>query len=72
MKILKIKGEFDSTYVLLKDSRVVYLYSHLVKVVKLLMPPKNHCVFGNDSLYELLSDAVTRIRSVIVALNDVD
>jgi hypothetical protein len=33
-------GEFDSTYVLLKYSHVEYLYSHLVKVVKLLMPQK--------------------------------
>jgi hypothetical protein len=65
-------GNSYSTYVLLKDSHVVYLYSHLVRVVKFLMRLKNHSVFGNDSLYELLSDATTGIQSIIVALDDVD
>jgi hypothetical protein len=38
-------GNSNSSYVLLKDSIVVYLYSHLVKFVKLLMPPKDYFVF---------------------------
>jgi hypothetical protein len=64
-------GNSNSTYVLLKDSHVVYLYSCLVKAMKFLMPPKNHRVFGNDSLYELLNDASIRIQSVIATLDDV-
>jgi hypothetical protein len=54
-------GNSDSSYVLLKDSSVVYLYSHLVKVVKLLTPPKDYCVFGNDALFELPNDATIGI-----------
>jgi hypothetical protein len=71
-KYYKKWGNSNSTYVLLKDSHAVYLYSHLVRAMKFLMPPKSHRVFNNDSLYELLSDAVTRIQSFIVILNDVD
>jgi hypothetical protein len=54
-------GKSNSTYVLLKDSNVVYLYSHLMKVVNLLMPPKYYCVFGNDALFELPNDAIIGI-----------
>jgi len=46
-------GNNDNSYVFLKDSHKVYVYSHLVKVVKFLMPPKNHKVIGNHAIYEL-------------------
>ncbi len=39
--------------------------------MKFLMPRKNHSLFGIESLYELPSDATTRIQFVIVALDDV-
>ncbi len=71
-KYYKKWGNSYSTYVLLRDSHVVYLYSHLVMAMKFLMPPKNHRAFGNDSLYELPNDATTRIQSIITALNGVD
>jgi hypothetical protein len=58
----------DSSYVLLKDSHVVYVYSHLVGVGKFLMPPKNHRVNGNDVVYELLEDILQGINEVIVSL----
>jgi hypothetical protein len=35
-------GNNDSSYVLLKDSHVVYVYLHLGRVVKFFMPPRNH------------------------------
>ncbi len=71
-KYYKKWANSNSTYVVLKDSHVVYLYSHLISVMKFLMPPKNHCVFGNESLYELPSDAIIGIRSIIATLDDVD
>ncbi len=49
---------------------MVYLYSHLVRAVKLLMAPKDYCIFGNDSLFELPFEVVTRIQYVIVMLDD--
>ncbi len=55
---------------MLKDYSVVYLYSHLVKAMKFLMPPKDYCVFGNDALLELPNDADVGIRSIITTLND--
>jgi hypothetical protein len=41
-------GHNESSYVLLKDSHVVYLHVHLVQDVKFLMPPKDHMVSGNE------------------------
>ncbi len=35
-------GNNHSSYVFLKDSHIVYVYSHLMRAVKFLMPPKNH------------------------------
>jgi hypothetical protein len=70
--IIKKWDNYDSSYVLLKKSNVIYLYSHLVKVVKLLMPPKYCRVSGNDSLFELPSKAIARIWSIIDVLDDDD
>jgi hypothetical protein len=36
------------------------------------MAPKDYCVFGNDSLFELPSEVVTWIQSAIVMLDDDD
>jgi hypothetical protein len=36
------------------------------------MPPKDYCVFGNDSLFELSSEATVEIRSIIDALDGDD
>jgi predicted PolB exonuclease-like 3'-5' exonuclease len=69
-KYYKKWGNFYSSYALLKTSNVVYLYSHLVRAVKLLMAPKDYCIFGNDSLFELPFEVVTRIQYVIVMLDD--
>jgi hypothetical protein len=54
-------GNFDSSYVLLKFSNVVYLYSHLVKAVKFLMPPKDYHFFVDDALFELPNDATIAV-----------
>jgi hypothetical protein len=35
-------GHNDTSYVLLKDSQKVYIFSHMVRVIKFLMPPMNH------------------------------
>lgn len=48
------------------------MYSHLVMVVKFIMPSKDYRVYSNDSLFELLSDAIARISSIIDALDDED
>ncbi len=61
-------GNNDSSYVLLKDSHVVYVYSHLVRVVKFLMPPRNHWVSGNDIVYGLPKDILQGINEVIASL----
>jgi hypothetical protein len=58
----------DTSYVLLKDSHKVYLYSHLVKAIKFLMPPKNYQVNGNDPIYELLGEILRNINEVITSL----
>ncbi len=47
-------GTCHTSYVLLNDSHIVYTSTKLVTVVKFLMPPKNHCVSGNNVVYELL------------------
>jgi hypothetical protein len=51
-------GINDNFYVLLKDSHKVYVYSHLVKVIKFMMPPRNHKMIGNDAIYELLEETL--------------
>ncbi len=71
-KILPKMGNFYSSYVLLKFFNVVYLYSHLVKAVNFLMPPKDYHVSSNDAFFELPNDATIGIQSIIVALNDED
>ncbi len=71
-KYYKKWGNSYSSYVLLKDSNVVHMYSHLVRAMKILMPMKEYCVSGNDSLFKLPSDAIVGIRFVIVALDDED
>jgi hypothetical protein len=65
-KYYKKWGNFNSFYVLLKEFNVVCLFSHLVKLVNFLMPPKNYCVFGNDSLFDLPFEVATRIQSHIL------
>jgi hypothetical protein len=58
-------GDSDSSFVLFKDSHDVYMYSHFIRAIKFLMPPKNHHVFGNDAVYELPLDAIPCIRETI-------
>jgi hypothetical protein len=45
-------GHSESSYVLSKDSHVVYMHVCLVRVLKFLMPPKDHKVSENDDVYE--------------------
>jgi hypothetical protein len=65
-------GSIDSSYVLLKDSHVVYVYSHLVHVTKFLMPPSSHQDNGNDVVYELPNDILQGIHKVIASLEVID
>jgi hypothetical protein len=44
------------------------MYSHLVKVVKFLMPPRNHCVSGNDVICELLEGVLQSINEIVACL----
>jgi hypothetical protein len=58
-------GTSYSTYVLLKDSHVVFLYSHLVQERRFLMIPKDYCVQGNDLVYEFPNDATIGLKSTL-------
>ncbi len=63
-------GHSESSYVLLKDSPMVCMHDRLVRVVKFLMPPKDHRVSGNDGVYELTRDTLSNIISMIASLED--
>jgi hypothetical protein len=63
-------GTSDYTYVLLKDSHLVFMHSYLVHAIKFLMPPKDYRVSGNDQVYELNEYTMSRIKFVLASLND--
>lgn len=63
-------GCSESFYVLLKDSHVVYIHVKHVRAVKFLMPPKDHRVSGNDGVYDLTMNILSRIKSIITFLED--
>jgi hypothetical protein len=52
-----------STYVLLKDSHVVFIYTHLGQETRFLMICKDYRVQGNDLVYELTNDGTISLRS---------
>jgi hypothetical protein len=54
--MIKKWGNYDGTYVLLKNSNVVFMYSHMVQATKFFMTLKNYRVQGNDFVYELPKD----------------
>jgi hypothetical protein len=58
----------NSTYVLLKNFHVVFLYSHLVQATIFLMVPKDYHVQGNDLVYELSHFANADIMSTLATL----
>jgi hypothetical protein len=41
------------------------MHAHLVWTMKVLMPPKDHMVNGNDGVYELTINILASIRSVL-------
>jgi hypothetical protein len=65
-------GHSDTSYVLLKDSQQVYIFSHMVRAIKFLMPPRNHRMNGNDHVYELLGETMQNITEVIASLEVVE
>jgi hypothetical protein len=62
-------GNNDKTYVLLTNSHKIYVYLHLVRVVKFLMPPRNHRVIGNDVICKLPEEILQSINDVITSSN---
>ncbi len=56
----------------LKNSHLVYMFSDLLKTMKFLVLFKDACVSGNDGVYELPNDIAAGIRSVVIALDDID
>ncbi len=62
--------ESESIYVLLKASHVVYIHAQHLWAVKFLMPPKDHRVSGNDGVYDLTMNILSRIKSIITFLED--
>ncbi len=63
-------GTNDSTFIMLKDSHPIFMHSHLVRVVKFLMPLKDYRVSGNDPMYELNEKAISSIKSILTSLDD--
>jgi hypothetical protein len=63
-------GTNEHSYVLLKDSHLAYLHSHLVCAFKFLMSPKDYRVSGNSLVYEFNDDTLIGIQSVIVTLEE--
>ncbi len=63
-------GTNEHSYVLLKDSHSAYFHSHLVRVIKFLMSPKDCRVSGNSSMYELSDHTLTSIQLVITTLEE--
>jgi hypothetical protein len=48
------------------------MHAHLIRVVKCLMPPKDHQIQGNHPIYELPSDVVVSIKLAIATLETND
>jgi hypothetical protein len=46
-------GTSDYKFVMLKDSYLVFMHSHIMCVIKFLMSLKDYKVSGNDLVYEL-------------------
>jgi hypothetical protein len=62
-------GNSDNSYVLLLNSHKIYVYFHLIKVVKFFMPPRNHQVIGDDAIYELPKEILQSKNDVITSLD---
>jgi hypothetical protein len=62
-------GRGESSYVLLKNSETVFMHPKYVRVVKFAMLPKDYRIQGNDLVYELPSDALTRIKERIATVD---
>lgn len=49
------------SYILLKDSPLAFVYSHLIIASKFKMPPTTHSVRGCNATYELVHDVMNVI-----------
>lgn len=58
----------DDSYKILKKSELVFMYAHLVRGVKFLMPPKDYCVSGNDMVYAIHDATRQGVKSIILLL----
>jgi hypothetical protein len=63
-------GTNEHSYVLLKDSHLVYLHYNFVHVIKFLMSSNNYKISGNPFVYKLSDDFLNGIKYVIVGLDD--
>jgi hypothetical protein len=67
-QFLLLKMGKHSFILCLTKGFILFMYSHLVKVVKFLMPPRNHCVSGNDVICELLEGVLQSINEIVACL----
>ncbi len=63
-------GSNDRSFVLFKESHVVYMLCNVVCVAKFLLPPRDHIVSGNDGVYEMSENTLSGINFVITAFED--
>jgi hypothetical protein len=52
------------SYVLLNDSFLVNCHFQLIWAIKFLTPPKDHQVFENDLVHELLDGAIFGVKEM--------
>lgn len=64
-------GRGEDSYVLLKNSDLMFMHAHLVRAVEFLMPPKDHRVSRNDMVYSL-SDATRQGIMSVISLLEVE
>jgi hypothetical protein len=60
------------TYLFNDDSLFAYIYSHLVCVLKLAMPPTSHNIRGNYPSFELLIETFQLMEEALEDLRLLD
>jgi hypothetical protein len=58
-------GRGDNGHVLLANSHVAFLYTHLVLACKFMMLLAHHIVKGYESIYQLPNEALQVIKSKV-------
>jgi hypothetical protein len=59
-------GEVVNPLIFVKRFTYCLIYSHLIRVIKLFMPPNNHYVNGNEIMYDVHQNVNQVIASMEV------